>query len=821
MRRALRYIGLLVTVTPLLTVCALGYLALSETAGGWLLQQVVSRVPGDLRIASTSGRLVSGVVLRDVTYRQDKRLELQAGEIRLRWRPAALLHGTLRIETLHVRDALYRDLAPPRQDDTPFTLPERIALPLGIALDDAEITGLHIETPDQQLFIDETTLSARAGPIKGLVIERFTIRTADSSAQLTGKTALHRPYAFACETNWRTRLPDAPDAAGSARLDGDMDRVRVDHTLSLPFQVTTRGTVLLDDETPVFRLAGQWRSLQWPLSGTALYSSDQGDYAVDGTLDDYRFQLHGAVAGQDIPDLLVQASGQGDKQHVRLEPLDIDALGGTLSGRGDLSWSPQFSLGLDVRAADIDPGRHWSGWPGRLHGTTRLAVQTQDESTLVELSEIDLSGTLREYPLTARGDLTVRDGVPGFRGLVLSSGSNRIELAGVLDNRQGIRYHIDAPELAALFPQAGGALVAEGKLTGPVEKPGGTVNLTATGLSHGDNSAASLHIRAHLDRAHPDSAEAIVEAEDLRLGDTHIDRLKLENRGWIEAHRTDLRLSSAWGDADIDVQGGYSEGVWQGRLGTATFDLSQYGSWSLREAVALRITAERLDPFRACWDSEQRELCLQGERRNDTLTMALAGHAAEGRLQADLKIAQLSSERPILGGEISLHIPDIHFLDPLIPDASVVSGAVTARARLAGHPDAPAITGTAALEQGLVQVPVLGLEVTQIGLQASADGERVELAGSARSGDGEIRFSGTGGLDPAQGWPFEISLTGERFAIARLPDIDIVANPDLKIAGSSGLVDISGSVFIPHAQIRLKRLPPDTVKVSADQIIVG
>ncbi len=166
-------------------------------------------------------------------------------------------------------------------------------------------------------------------------------------------------------------------------------------------------------------------------------------------------------------------------------------------------------------------------------------------------------------------------------------------------------------------------------------------------------------------------------------------------------------------------------------------------------------------------------------------------------------------------------MPDIRFIDPLLPDVTVAGGQVTAEAELAGYLNSPEVTGTATLESGLVNIPALGLELNAIELQARGNGTSVALNGTAHSGEGNIRLGGNLGLDPEQDWPFNLSLNGERFAIARLPDADILANPDLQIRGSLKQVDVSGSELIPYARITLKQLPPDVVKVSSDQVIVG
>ena len=307
----------------------------------------------------------------------------------------------------------------------------------------------------------------------------------------------------------------------------------------------------------------------------------------------------------------------------------------------------------------------------------------------------------------------------------------------------------------------------------------------------------------------------------MQLGGEPVDSVKIESRGWIDRHEARLQLSSARGTADLQLQGAYLDRRWEGRLAGATIALRELGEWRLRKPVPLQVSATEVAPFQGCWDSQQRSVCVQGERHADKVKLALTGSSAEAHANAEVTMSGVGSARAAVAGDLNLRIPDIRFLDPLIPDIAVAGGEVTAHARLGGYLDAPELAGTAELNNTVLKIPELGVELEQVSLRAQANGRRATVNGKARSGDGNIRVDGDLLLDPQRGWPFDIGVAGERFAIARLPDLHILANPDLRLRGSTQLVDVSGSVLIPSARIKLKELPPDVVKVSADQVIVG
>jgi translocation and assembly module TamB len=819
MRRSGKY--LLLILAGLLVLCAgaLSILTVSETGSRWLIRQALVYAPGELQISNISGRLVSGLTLTGLSYRLDE-AELDIAQLTLGWRAADLVGGTVRVRQFVARDVYYREPAA-APDAEPFALPERITLPLAVRLDKAHIIGLQVAVGSNHTVVEELVLSARASPIRGFSIKQLDVRIQDSTLQLSGKATLHQPYTFRCKLQWSTRLPDAVSANGEAVLHGNLHQINVEHTLTRPFHITSKGSVRLDSELPVFTLSGQWQTLRWPLSGTVGYASPHGEYAVEGTVDAYQLSLKGPLDIQGVPAMKVQAMGHGDLTQITVENLHIAALEGSLSASGGVVWSPEFTLGLDIEATDINPGLEWPAWPGRLDLKTHLDIASENDSVKVAFPRINLQGTLHEYPVTAQGDLTFDDGIPGSTALLVSSGKNRVEVSGILDARAGLHYRVDAPQLSAVLPGLTGQMRADGTVKGTLEHISGSVDLSATGLAYQEYSLQTLNMQAWFDPSRPQTSRINATAQDARLGQTLIDKLTLTGQGWVDNHRGNLEMTAKQGHATVRLQGGYRAGVWDGDVETATLNLQELGDWQLRDPVALHLTARSARPFQACWQAQQRTVCLRGSWDNDTLQLAVSGEATEGHLHGDITLSQLTSDRPPLSGTVNLDIPDVRFLDPLLTDVKIAGGAVTARIRLAGYLDAPALNGTASLTKGLTDIPELGVTVENINLEAQSEGSDIVLSGSADSGEGNIRLAGKLSLDPERAWPYDVKLQGERFTIASLPEMDIQANPNLQVAGSLQQINITGSVLIPRARITLKKLPPDIIKVSADQVIVG
>jgi len=891
------------TLLVLVTLCItlLGGLAATESGSRWLLLQVLQQVPGELAIERIEGTLLSGLTLAGIRYTLDQD-RLHVGHIEVRWQPAGLMSARLQVVDLRIRDARYH--TPASEDDTPFSLPDRIPLPLAVTLEAGRIDGLLVVIGDRRLHFDEIEVAARAGPIAGLRLGRLHVRAQEHVLDASGKAALQRPYSYHAEVHWSSELPDGAPAKGQGRLDGDVRLVNLAHQLTVPVLLETHGTLRLADGIPMVALAGSWQALQWPLTGAAAYSSQQGEYELQGTPDAYRFTLAGDLAGSGLPALQVQSRGSGNRQQLQLEPLTVVALDGRLDATGMAAWLPEPALELQVHASDLNPGVQWPEWTGRLALDTRLHARVMEELVLLSLEDINLRGQLRSYPLEARGDFRLANDRFSTTDLRIRSGANRITLSGALDHRTGLDFRIMAPDLAALWPGLGGRLDANGRLQGTMEQPAGSVRLTAGGLAYRDYVADTVTATVKIDTLRPEESTAVLQAAGVRLAEVPVAALSLHARGWKERQRLALEVAAEPGSAKLELRGSYRDEAWQGELALATLELRARGEWRLRQPVPVRATATTLDPLSGCWVSGQAEACVQGDwnahtgwraaaqldalplslletywsapvavqgllaadlvasgttqgmearlaaradagditvtaphqpayqsrYRDARLTATYAGDAAhlaitagfdEGTLQGTFELSGLTGGVPAIEGVAEADLPDIRFIDGLLPDIEVTGGAVQIQARVGGRVDAPRITGTAVLEDGSAHLPGPGLTLEDIRLRAEGRDTRIALSGALRSGTGQLTLAGDLELDPGASWPFALTLQGQDIRVIQWPDIEVTASPDLAVRGNLELIDITGRVLIPRASIKVRELPATVVKVSADQVIVG
>ena len=210
---------------------------------------------------------------------------------------------------------------------------------------------------------------------------------------------------------------------------------------------------------------------------------------------------------------------------------------------------------------------------------------------------------------------------------------------------------------------------------------------------------------------------------------------------------------------------------------------------------------------------------IKGEQISADIDFRLAGQDyLRAQLQMDI------GESQALTGRINASVVDFALLNPLVPRLSNIKGHLTSDLTLQGTLEKPAATGAIRFKAGAVDINELGLAIRDIKFQASASGGatgRIQMTGSAKSGQGTIYLDGFAVLQGQAGWPVELMLKGENFEVARLPEAQIAVSPDLKFAFTEKRGKVSGTLKVPKAIMTLKELPENAVKVSPDEIIIG
>lgn len=191
---------------------------------------------------------------------------------------------------------------------------------------------------------------------------------------------------------------------------------------------------------------------------------------------------------------------------------------------------------------------------------------------------------------------------------------------------------------------------------------------------------------------------------------------------------------------------------------------------------------------------------------------------AQDYLRAQLHLD--TGETHALSGQVTSSIVEFGMLHHFVPQLSNIKGNLKTDVALSGSTDKPIINGAVNFTDGAIDLAESGFKIREIKLQAltSADhAERIQLSGSAKSGQGFLQLEGFADLHGVA----ELYFNGTDFEVSKVPEAQIAVSPELKLTFAERQGKVSGILKIPKAILQLKELPDNVVKVSSDEVIVG
>jgi translocation and assembly module TamB len=604
----------------------LTWLFTSESGLLWAYREAQSRLPGVLSVEDISGRLAGLVRLEGVRY-EDRGQAFKAGQVTVNWDPWALIKAEIDVSSLQV-GAL--EVSLPESSDVsdspePDTTAPVIQLPLALKLRNAQIDGLVINMGDATYRIDQIRINARMGADR-LEIEGLDIESPDLELGLRGDLKTSKNYPHNLELSWQTRLPSGAIMNGAGRIDGDLEAT------SLIQQV--QGPLPLNLNLELRDLLGQ---LSWQVS----IDSDSLDTTL---LDPMLPRLKGAfdlTANGDLS--TARVTGHVDAESAELGPfkayfemhnldgerrfdglifdsLRVSALDGEISASGQFNWLPALGWQAEITSSAINPARLLPEWPGKINSTLTSNGGMENGELTASANIKQLQGSLRDYPVSLRGNMQWRDKGIDITGLDFASGDTRVNARGRIGERLDLDWSLDSSNLAELYPGAKGHLEASGRLDGPRETP--TVQATFSGKFLGlpGYEIGAVKGDVALDLLRWQQLDVNLEAQAIKLQDHSLKSIKLI----ADTRRVQADIVAEEANAQIELDGKIDDESWRGRILKADIQTADFTNWKLKAPAAIGLSSDSLVAETICLQSlSGGEVCSSVNGQDDIWQMDL------------------------------------------------------------------------------------------------------------------------------------------------------------------------------------------------------
>ncbi|WP_342625668.1 translocation/assembly module TamB domain-containing protein [Pseudomonas alkylphenolica] len=581
-------------------------------------------------------------------------------------------------------------------------------------------------------------------------------------------------------------LPQLALNAGQGKLAGSV-------SVQFADAVAWEAALELSALNPAYWLAELPGTLAGPLRSKGQIKN--GELSLDADLD-----LKGRLRGQAA---VLKAVAQGAGQTWTLGTLDIRLGDNHINGSGSLQQRLAGQLDLNLPRL----GQLWPHLQGQLKGKLEVAgtLQTpQGTLTLQGQKLAQADNHLQRLTLDARLDSAQRAVID------LQAGGIRLgdTALGVLTAKGRGDIRQQQLELALDGPQLKLDLGLDGQLdqgnwrgrlaSGQIQAGGQDWRLQAPAKLQ-RLATGQLDFGAHCWR----SGQASLCGDDQRLAPEprlryHLKQFPLQSLAqWLPKDFAWQGLLNA--DINLDLPASGPKGTIVVDASGGTLRLREKDQWLDFPYQTLRLQST-LAPRRV-----DTRLDFKGERL--------------GELSLVSRLDPVATNKP-LSGDFRLTGLDIAIARPFAPMVERLAGQLNGSGQLSGTLLAPQVNGSLNLSAGEVAGAELPISLEDLSLQALIAGEQVQINGAWKSGE-----AGQGSLRGQVGWgralAVDLQLQGQRLPVTVEPYANLEVAPDLKISLIDDKLAVTGKVRVPKGKITVRELPPSTVKVSDDTVIVG
>ncbi|ASK34641.1 hypothetical protein CEK62_09725 [Alcanivorax sp. N3-2A] len=799
----------LLLIVLLLCLLLLGaVLGLLGTRAGnlWLLERANGVLPGELSVHGWQGQLLGGVTVQRLTYSQSRSsLNVELNDLELALAPRDLLRGWLHVTRLRAsRVALTLPPGDDHADSTPaepFSLPDSLALPLGVQVDELTLGRftLNGETPLHVDAIEARQVRAR----RNLSARRLALSVADTRLEgaLTG--SLSSPYALKGALTWqRPGAPDAvPEALGVLGFDGSVDDLAVSHTLAAPLQLVSTGHLGYRENTLHLDLQHRWPGQSVPVELPVPVALGAGQLSTTGTLDAVTIDGQADLSADGTP-LHLAVNGQAGLQALQLDALTVTSGAQRLTLNGHLDYQNGLAWDLNAEGRALNPALLAPAWPGKLSLDAASQGHWNGDDWALTVAPLKLAGTLKNAPLSLTGEARQDAGRDLAIDLNGRWGEDRLTAKGRIGDQLALDGRLSVTRLSRWYAAANGRLRADWRLRGPLKTP----RLSGSADGH-DLGFQQWHLRtleARFTDLNAGQTPMRLQARAQGASQDQIERLdsaELNLDGTRARHRLSIQANQAGANTRLTLNAGLSNAnVWKGTLESWTLTQPRLGQWQLTDPASFTLSAASQSLARLCLASDAGDghLCVQGE------------HRANGAVEAQAEVRQvpLALANPWLGESLRLR------------------GMARADARFSGRLPAPQGEWQLTLDDAAVRVIGADLQHTlrlsQAQLSGALEGERLSNTLDLVVLDqGELHATVQSGLTPDSALQGEVNLSLPNLGtwaplIPRVGEARGELRGDLSLAGTLGQPRLAGDVRLADGQASI----PD-LGITVEQINVS
>ena len=623
----------------------------TESGSRWLIYRSLPLLPGDLQISEITGNILDGVSVKELVYQKDD-LAVHIASAELAIETSRLWKSWLYARHINIDGLKIYLPMPDEKKGADFLLPDELALPLGIAIESAQVSNIqviqgHATTVELDLLkIDHASIRSH------LTITRLVVRHQQHRGILADvDIKLMMPYSIDATLDWQSEFPalsswfGSSKVGGQAQLGGSLVNLTLHHQLTAPQSMTSQIEIAPFSSTRNFTSQHQWEQLALSLPNEQTVELSSGTLKLDSSQSiisltaESQANLKNIISGQ------LKVSADGDWQQAKALHISIDGNGTQLNITGTARWLPEIAFNLIADGQGVNPALISSRLAGRINTAANLNGQRVNNEWRVIADSISLTGLLHGKPLQATAHAALIDSMLSLNGKAEYDG-NRISVDGRINQAFDLHSKLQIHKPQSLHPELRGKADINLHLYGNRNHPLLDIDASSTRFGFAEYSVDNVAISGRQLGLTSDHLQLSVSSDDIRYYSKNLfSRTSMQLTGSHDNHRFSwtlvqeaARLSGSARGAMESIPSG-----WNGVIDQLTLNLTDLPDWRIRQPATVFLSNQQQRLGEICLSDGDGQACAEANSSSQGLSARLA-----------ISALPLKPFSALLGPEISL-----------------------------------------------------------------------------------------------------------------------------------------------------------------------
>ena len=190
-----------------------------------------------------------------------------------------------------------------------------------------------------------------------------------------------------------------------------------------------------------------------------------------------------------------------------------------------------------------------------------------------------------------------------------------------------------------------------------------------------------------------------------------------------------------------------------------------------------------------------------------------------GKIKGDLVITDPMQQKN-LNGQLIIDNLALAIINPLLDKKEYAKGAINGAVNFSGTLAQPELNGNIDLKHSEIKSSLLPADIKSARININFNGKSSTLKGVLTTQAGNININGNASWNTIDKWQAALTVNGAAMEVTMPPMIVMKVIPDVNITANQDELTLTGKVNIPKGKITVESLPPSSIDVSSDEVML-